>query len=149
MGRVASFVAASILATSAALHAQTADSDFKEFVQQFEAAYNRGDVQALAGLHTDTAIRLGSDGRALAGGAEIEKDMAAALTGPRKGSRAAIQLGRSQVLKPDVALIDGTYEVTGGGTPVRGRYLITLLRENGQWRIASISTVSAPTNASR
>jgi hypothetical protein len=31
--------------------------------------------------------------------------------------------GRTQMLKPDVALIEGTYEVIGGSGPLRGLYL--------------------------
>ena len=41
------------------------------------------------------------------------------------------------------------YEVTGGSTPVRGHYLLTLALEGGQWRIASLATTSEPTTASR
>ena len=148
MGRLA-FTLAALLGVAGALHAQASDPALEQFLQQYEDAYNKGDVRALADLHTEDVLRLGSDGRALAGRSAIEQDVAAALNGPRKGSRASIQPGRTQFLKPDVALVDGTYEVTGGTAPVRGRYLITLLRDGSQWRIASIATVSGPADANR
>jgi len=37
-----------------------------------------------------------------------------------------------------VRIIEGTYEVTGGKMPGSGRYVNTLVREGGQWRLASV-----------
>ncbi len=149
MQRAASIVVSAVVGCNAVLLAQSATSDPKQVIEQYQAAYNKGDAKALGALFTENALRLGSDGRAFAGRAEIEQDAAAALSGPRKGSRAEIHVARTEVLKPDVALVEGTFEVTGVSTPVKGRYLITALRENGRWRIASIATAVPPTTSSR
>ena len=149
MQRVASIVVAAVLGCSVAMYGQSATSGPGHVVKQYEAAYNKGNPQELSALFTQSALRLGSDGRSFAGRAEIEKDAVAALAGPRKGSRAAIHVGRTEMLTPDVALVEGAFEVTGGSTPVKGRYLMTALRENGQWRIASLATATPPTNSNK
>ena len=149
MQRVAAVVVAAVVGSSAMLYAQSAETGPSQVVKQYEAAYNKGDAQALGALFTDNALRLASDGRVLAGRAAIEKDAATALAGERRGSQAAIQVGRTQQLTPDVALVEGTFEVTGASTPVKGRYLLTVVRDSGRWRIASITTATPSMSASR
>ena len=38
-------------------------------------------------------------------------------------------------------MIEGTYEVAGGKLPQRGRYVNTVVRQGGLWRLVSVVTV--------
>jgi uncharacterized protein (TIGR02246 family) len=148
MQRAASVVVATVLGCSA-LYGQPAASEPGEVVKQYVEAYNKGDARELGTLFTRNALRLGADGRVFAGRAEIEQDAVAALAGPRKGSKAVIRVGRTELLTPEVAVIEGAFEVTGLSSPVTGRYVMTTLRENGRWRIASLATAAPPASASK
>ena len=133
--------AAVFLTITAALAAQTADPAIAKLVDQYQAAYNKNDGKALAAMYTADALRVGPTGQIITGRAAIEQDYVSNFGGPFKGTKLTLRPGRTQVVKPDVAVIEGTYEVTGGAAPVRGRYVNTIVRDGGQWRLASVVTV--------
>ena len=66
-----------------------------------------------------------------------------AYRGPFKGAKAMLRIGRVQMVKPDVAVVEGTVEVTRVRTPMTGRYLSTIIRQGDDWRIAGIAAVPA------
>jgi len=133
--------AAAFLTITVALTAQTADPEIAKLVTQYQASYNKNDGKALAAMYTADALRVGPTGQLIAGRAAIEKDYLANFAGPFKGTKLTLRPGRTQVVKPDVALIEGTYEVSGAAAPVKGRYVNTLVRDGGQWRLASVVTI--------
>ena len=120
---------------------QQADAEMQKLTDQYVAAFNKGDVKALGALHTTDAIRVTQTGELLVGRAAIEQDFTTGLAGPLKGAKLAVTPGKVQSLNPDVRLTEGTYEVSGSGTALKGRYLNTVVRQGGQWRLASIATI--------
>jgi uncharacterized protein (TIGR02246 family) len=134
---------AAVLVLVACVHAasQEPNPEIQKLVEQVQAAFNKGDAKALAALHTTEALRIGSTGGFFRGRAAIEKDAADNLAGRYKGMKLVLHPGKTQMLTPEVAVNEGTFEMTGGSSPIRGRYLNTLLREGGQWRIASAVNV--------
>jgi len=136
--------ATAFLTITVALAAQTADPEIAKLITQYQAGYNKNDGKALAAMYTADALRVSPTGQVITGRAAIEKDYLANFAGPFKGTKLTLRPGRTQVLKPDVALIEGTYEVTGGAAPVKGRYVNTLVRDGGQWRLASVVTIPEP-----
>jgi uncharacterized protein (TIGR02246 family) len=136
--------AAAFLTITVALAAQTADPEIAKLITQYQAGYNKNDGKALAAMYTADALRLGPTGQLITGRAAIEKDYLANFAGPFKGTKLTLRPGRTQVVKPDVALIEGTYEVAGGAAPVKGRYVNTVVRDGGQWRLASVVTIPEP-----
>ena len=133
--------AAAFLTITVALAAQTADPEIAKLITQYQAGFNKNDGKALAAMYTADALRLSPTGQLITGRAAIEKDYLANFAGPFKGTKLTLSPGRTQVLKPDVALIEGTYEVAGGPAPIKGRYVNTLVRDGGQWRLASVVTI--------
>ena len=123
---------------------QQADAEMQKLTDQYVAAFNKGDVKALGALHTADAIRVTQTGELIVGRVAIEQDFTTGLAGPLKGAKLAVTTGKVQSLNPDVRLTEGTYEVTASGTALKGRYLNTVVRQNGQWRLASMATISAP-----
>jgi uncharacterized protein (TIGR02246 family) len=130
---------AGIMVLCVALAAQKPDAEIQKLADSYQAAFNKGDAKALT-AHTAGSLRVTPAGKLLTGRAEIEKDFAESFAGPFKGAKLTLSAGRTQTLKPDVALSEGTFAVAGP-TPLQGRYLNTLVREGGQWRLASVVTV--------
>jgi uncharacterized protein (TIGR02246 family) len=132
-----------ILGTSSIAGAQTIDPDAQKLVGQYQAAYNKGDVKALTALYTADATRLGPDGQLLKGRAAIEKSYVDAFAGALKGSTLTLQQGATQGVTADVKVIEGRY-ATAGGSPVKGRYVNTMVKQSGTWLLATVVTVPDP-----
>jgi uncharacterized protein (TIGR02246 family) len=129
-----------VLAVTAWVAAQQPDPAVENLARTYEAAFNKGDAKAIAALHTADAVRMFPDGQVVTGRTGIEEAYAAALAAELKGAKLTIGAGQTQKLTADVITTTGTYEVVGGKTPAKGRYLNTLKREGGQWLLATVAT---------
>ena len=146
---LASVLALVVVGMYVAVLAQKSDPEIQKVVDQYLSGFNKGDAKALTALYTSDALRITPDGRFLTGRAAIEKSYVEAFAGPYKGTMLRLQAGTTRALTADVALIEGTYEVTGGSTPVKGRYLNTLVRQAGAWKLASVVTVPEGTTPAK
>jgi uncharacterized protein (TIGR02246 family) len=132
--------------------AQTKDPALDKLAADWAAAFAKGDAKALAGFYTENAVRVSDTGGAVMGRAAIEKEFAANFAGPWKGAKIAIQLGSTQTVGPDIAVNEGTYEVTIAAPgpdgkplpPIKGRYLNTVVKKGGAWVLASNAAVPPP-----
>jgi uncharacterized protein (TIGR02246 family) len=125
------------------------EAEFKKLADAFVAAWDKADAKAIAALHTKDGVRLSGNGEpAVVGTAAIEQALAAALSGPYKGTTLSITPNQSKRVTADTYIGEGTYEVRGGsvppGTPTRGQYLNTMVREGGRWRIAASAVIPTP-----
>ena len=118
-----------------------AETGVMQLARSYEQAFNKGDVKTIALLYTADALRITPAGQFLTGRAAIENSYVEAFGGPFKGARLSLQPGVTRPLTSDVALIEGTFEVTGAGAPVRGRYVNTAVRQGDAWKLASVVTV--------
>lgn len=121
--------------------AQKWDPGIDKLIEDYEGAFNGGDGNAVAALFTTRAVLVGPSGELCVGRAEIQKDVTEALAGPFKGAKAALRIGRVEMVKPDVAVVEGMAELMGQGLPMTARFLSTMVREDARWRIASIAAV--------
>lgn len=124
--------------------AQTRDPALDKLAADWTAAFARADAKALAGLYTENAIRVTSDGGTVIGRAAIEKEFTTNFAGPWKGAKIKIEVGKVETVGPDIAVSEGTYEVTGvtmpdgkPAPPITGRYLNTIVKKAGAWMLAS------------
>ena len=135
-------VAAVLMIAGAALAGQpTMDADFRKLADQYAAAWAKGDAKAIANLHTPDAVQITGDGRLAVGRTAIEAAVSEGLSGPAKGSTLVITQGQSKRVSGDVYVGEGTYEVTGGAAPSKGRYLLTFVRQGDRWLIASSAAI--------
>jgi uncharacterized protein (TIGR02246 family) len=131
--------------------AQPADPALDKLVADWTAAYARSDAKTLASFYTENAVRVTPDGGAVVGRDAILREFTGNFAGPWKGGTIKITPGQTRTVAPDVAVGEGTYEVTGlktaDGTPVppvKGRYLNTMVKKNGAWLLASNAAVPPP-----
>lgn len=150
--RVARLVAAVSLAVLAlgvaSTSAQAPDPAVDKLVADWTAAFQKADAKTLASLYTEGAVRVTPEGGRVIGRGAIEKEFATNFSGPWKGAAIKITAGALQAVAPDIAVGEGTYEVTGvrgpDGQPVppiKGSYVNTLVKKNGAWLLASNAAV--------
>jgi uncharacterized protein (TIGR02246 family) len=123
----------------------------REAAAAYQQALERGDGAAVATLWTadgDIVDELGrvTKGRETAAGTVPAGDAAA---------RPVVRISETSLrfLTPDVAIEDGTVEVTppGGAAPVKGRFTAAWVRQGAAWRIAGLreSRLAADAGGSR
>jgi uncharacterized protein (TIGR02246 family) len=141
MRTIHTLVLAVILAGSGALAlAQSpggpARADLEKFNASFAAAWKQGDGKAVATHYTPDAVRVGGGQETQVGRAAIEKYFTGTLSGPSKDSQIALEISGSQAVSPDVAVVHGTYKVTGPDAR-SGRFINTMVRTSSGWQIAA------------
>jgi len=147
--RIAVTVSAAVLAIGlASASAQTKDPALDKLVADWSAAFASADAKTLASLYTANAIRITPEGGRVVGREAIGKEFAANFAGPWKGATIKIQIGAVQPVGPDIAVGEGTYEVTGvtgpDGKPVppiKGSYVNTMVKKDGAWVLASNAAI--------
>jgi uncharacterized protein (TIGR02246 family) len=124
--------------------AQTKDPAMDKLAADWTAAFDRGDAKAVAGFYTENAVRITPEGGRVVGRAAIEKEFATNFAGPFKGTKIKINVGATTTVGADVAVNEGTWEVTGAmmpdgkpSPPLKGSYLNTTVKKNGAWVLAS------------
>lgn len=131
-----------VMLAGTGLVARQADKGAAQVMEQYQAAWNKGDAKALAALYAENSIRIGADAVPVVGRPAIEESFVKNFAGPWKGSKLTTKTERTQKVSADVEVIQGTYELTGGsGAPQHGRFLDTLVRENSHWRIAALAAI--------
>ena len=135
-------VLAVVMLAGAGASARQADPDLDPLLAQYQSAWNKGDAKSLAALYSQKAVRMQPTGAPLMGKTAIEEFFVQSFAGAWKGTRLSLKAGGTQRVNADVRIQEGTYEVTGGtGAPQRGRFLNTVVREGGQWKLASVAPV--------
>jgi uncharacterized protein (TIGR02246 family) len=131
--------------------AQMKDPAMDKLAADWTAAFARADVKALGSYYTENAVRVTAQAGTVVGRAAIEKEFTANFAGPWKGTKIKINVGSTQTVAADIAMNEGTYEVTGitmpdgkPAPPLKGRYLNTIVKKNGAWVIASNAAVDNP-----
>ncbi len=115
---------------------QSANPEYQKVMDAFTAAYNKGDAAAIGAIYAEEALRVAPDGTVLSGRAAVQQNYGASLAGPMKGASIKLTATESRQLTPDIHVVVGTWELTGGQPgPVSGKYINTLVRKDGKWRI--------------
>ncbi len=104
----------------------------------FEAAYEKGDVKALATFFSENAEYTTEDGQTWVGNAAIEESMRTAFL-EDKGSKLAIHLDSVQVLTPDVVVEKGSTSVTRKSGENSGAIFTAIhVKKDGKWKISQL-----------
>lgn len=113
----------------------------------YEAAYNKGDVKALAAFFAEDAEYTTEDGRAFNGVAEIEAGMRDAFVG-NKGAKLEIASVSVRKISPEVVVEKGATKVTAkDGDVESSTYTAIHVKKDDKWRISQLIEASAPEEA--
>lgn len=148
---VSQFVAAGKQPGPAVAITASAEPDGKgKRVADFIAAFNKGDAKAVAAFWTAEATYVDQAGREIKGRPAIEKLYEKVFAG-QKGAKLAVNVASARLLSPEVALEDGTTEITpaDGGPGTIARFSAVLVKKDGEWFFESVrdSVASPPSNA--
>jgi uncharacterized protein (TIGR02246 family) len=112
----------------------------KKLVDEFIAAFNRGDAKAIAAACTEQCAYYDEDsGEVFHGRAEVEKSYTD-LFKERPGGKIEVLRPKITFLSRDTALEEGTLRLkaVAANLPSMSEYRGILVREDGQWRVALI-----------
>jgi len=120
------------------------EANVRELYQGFTDAWNKHDAKAMAGMFAVDGDYLDPDGRLARGRDEVEKVFTQGHATAFKASRLKLNVDTVWFITSAVALLDGSYEVTGVRDlegkdlpPRKGHLTSVLLEENGRWWIAA------------
>ena len=108
------------------------EEEIRRQVLRFLNAWNGRDAGALARLYTSDARRVIAEGE-YNGRDAIETRFAQVFASFPESVKLAATPGAIRFLAPQVAVVQGSYAISGLGRSLRGRFLTVFLQEDGQW----------------
>lgn len=109
----------------------------RQSVDEYCDAFNRGDVDAVMVFWSDDADYIASDGQTHRG-KQVIRDLFQDAAENLKGYKLGLSIDQLQFVKPDVAIEDGTIELTSpAGDTSHGNYTTVWIRSDGKWLIQS------------
>lgn len=115
------------------------ESGLRKRAEEFAAAFDKGDAKAVVAFFTEDADYVDQVGHAVKGRKQLEKMYAKIFDG-QKGSKLAITVTASKLVKPELAIEDGITAVSpaDGGVPSVARFSAILVKQDGQWFLESV-----------
>jgi uncharacterized protein (TIGR02246 family) len=117
--------------------APTDEELLSTLLDDFEAAWASGDAAAVAALFAEDGDTLTAQGHS-EGRAAVQEAYAQNFSGPFQGSKIDLETTNVRFLEPDVAVVDGTYEISG----LKGPEGEDLGSATGQWTAIDVKTDS-------
>lgn len=104
------------------------------------AAWNRHDAVGAAAVMTTDVDMVAPPGMYAHGRAQIEADSPGMFATVYKDAHESVTTDRIRFLRPDVALVDGTFAIVGPNFPgdARGLQTVVLMKEHGRWAVAAL-----------
>ena len=132
-----------LLAVGLAPSAGAGDEDgVKAIGPAWAEAWNAGDMDAVAALYAEDADYVNFFGETFKGAAAIQAAFAEINSTVYRGSKIEIEMVAVSLVKPDVAVTDSTWKVTGipaGAPPLptEGQSTVVAVKQGDAWKIAS------------
>ncbi len=111
----------------------------REFHQEFVAAYNKGDAEAVAAFYAPDADFVGIRGDTFHGRAEIKK-RTADFFAQNKGVKLKSPFGSLRFITPEVVIADRSEELTptAAGEPGALHATVIYVKRDGKWLQSSV-----------
>ncbi len=107
--------------------------------KDYEAAYNRGDANAVAAFYTNDAEYVDEGGNVVSGRHDIEKLLAEEFT-TKPGAKLEIDVKSVRLLSPDVLVEEGIATIAAPGGPQgASRYVAVYIKRAGNWKISQLT----------
>ena len=127
---------------------ETSDEEaaVKMVASQWADAWDAGDLTAIGALYTEDADYVNFYGQSVSGRAQIEASFSEVHATVYKGSKIAIETTAVRLVKPDVAISDSVWEMTGVAEgegpkiPTKGGSTAVMVKQDGEWKIAAHRT---------
>ena len=121
---------------------ETSDEELlHQLTSDFEAAWDLGDATAIAAFWSEDGDTVNENGH-FQGRSAVEDSYRQGFETIYKGTSIAIEMTSVRFLRPDVAVADGTYTVTGATGPegeelpaINGLWMNVNVKTGGKWYI--------------
>ncbi len=115
------------------------EQSIRKVMADWTEAWSRHDAKAASKHYHEDAQFTPPPGKFFGNRADIEKTHVEAFAGDLKAARLTTTVDEIRFVRPDVAIVSGTFAVTGADLPVqpKGPQLVVLTKEKGQWAIAA------------
>jgi uncharacterized protein (TIGR02246 family) len=148
---VALIVCVALLAPCLAVGEESVETEIRERVKEYEAAYNAGDAEALGAIYAINATHTYALGFTHRGRDEIARGLREQFAGPFRGTHMVITPLHIRALCPEVAVEEASFVLSGlkdaSGAelpPVRGFCLGVYRKEGEQWYAAAVQCMVPP-----
>lgn len=143
--------ALALVCTGKAIGQTPVETAIRERVQQYEAAYNAGDADAIAAIYAVDGTHTYALGFTHHGRVEIAKGLKEMFVGPMRGTRITINPLHIRAIASKVAVEEASFSLTGlkgpGGTdlpPVNGFCLGVYREQGGRWFAVAVQCMVPP-----
>ncbi len=109
---------------------------------EFEQAVSHGDAKAIGALFVEDSDLVDQAGVMHHGRTAIEERYQKLFDGAYKDAQANLQVTSVRLVRPEVAIIDGTYELNGMKSPdglplgiITGMFTNIFVKQDGQWML--------------
>jgi uncharacterized protein (TIGR02246 family) len=109
---------------------------------EFERAVSNADTKAIGALFVEDSDLVDQAGVMHHGRAAIEERYQKLFDGAYKGAQANLEVTSVRFVHPEIAIVDGTYELNGMKSPeglplgiVRGMFTNVFMKQGGQWML--------------
>lgn len=109
---------------------------------EFEQAVSQSDAKAIGALFVEDSDLVDQAGTMHHGRMAIVERYQKLFEGPYKGAQGSLDVTSVRFVRPDIAVIDGTYELTGLKSAegqdlpaVKGMFTNVSVKQNGQWML--------------
>jgi len=120
------------------------EAALRKLQDEYVVAWGNHDAAAIAGLWIEDGDSAGPDGRIVKGRQQIEQMHAEMHSGDFAPSTIALKVRAIRWIKPDVAVVDGEWEITGAKDffgkalpAMRGLYTQVVVKQGDRWLAAS------------
>jgi uncharacterized protein (TIGR02246 family) len=121
------------------------EKDIRAISVQLQDAWNKADPKMLADLFLTDGDYISSTGRTARGRDEVEKAFAQQWAGIYKKTKIAVNVTNTRFVRRDVAIVDGTFEVSGMKNPAgkalparSGLSSIVAVKKGDRWYMAAL-----------
>jgi uncharacterized protein (TIGR02246 family) len=145
-----------LLILTSSLSAESGDQDeaaIRQLIPSFTEAWARADAQAIAWLFAPDGDLIIPTGNVVSGRATIGGFYASVFAGGYRGSKGTGEIVRMRLLRPDVAVGDGTWSITGAHdkqgketAPEQGVFTFVAVKQDGKWRISALREQTSATS---
>lgn len=120
-----------------------AEDAIRETLQAYATGWNASDSRSIANLYTVDADYTGLGSVMTRGRDEIAQRYESLFTGSFSGSHLAVAMSSLRFLKPDVALVDGSFDLSdvrqadGSNQSAKGLFVAIMTNDEGQWKFTA------------
>jgi uncharacterized protein (TIGR02246 family) len=122
---------------------EKAEDAIRDTLQAYATAWNAGDARSISNLYTVDADYTGFGSVMTRGREEIAQRYESLFSGAFSGSHLAVSMSSLRFLKPDVALVDGSFDLTdirqadSASQSAKGLFVAILTNDEGRWRFTA------------